>query len=255
MRVALVAAVLALPLRAHAQGDVTPADRPMAVEAAAKRSAERATRSFEQRRLRLLPDVPSSVGGSGDIIIGRYRYAAGEADDLTPPPAEPPEIVGLRQSLLRTLDSALRNAPTDPWIRSRVVWYAIEGGDTARAASAARGCQDDELPWWCDALLGLALHVSHDFLGAERAFDRALSAMPDSTRCRWTDVSILLDGDAERLIERRPCEDRAALNARLWWLSDPFHSVEGNELRREHLARRTFDVLQDLWSSTHTRVR
>lgn len=251
MRVALVAAVLALPLRAHAQGDVTPADRPMAVEAAAKRSAERATRSFEQRRLRLLPDVPSSVGGSGDIIIGRYRYAAGEADDLTPPPAEPPEIVGLRQSLLRTLDSALRNAPTDPWIRSRVVWYAIEGGDTARAASAARGCQDDELPWWCDALLGLALHVSHDFLGAERAFDRALSAMPDSTRCRWTDVSILLDGDAERLIERRPCEDRAALNARLWWLADPFHSVEGNELRSEHLARRTFAVLHDRWRASH----
>src|SRR5688500_7809512 len=105
MRVALAVAVLALPVRAHAQGDVTPADRPAAVEVAAKRSAERAARSFEQRRLRLLPNVPSLVGGSGDIIIGRYRYAAGEADDLTPPPAEPPEIAELRRSLLRTLDS------------------------------------------------------------------------------------------------------------------------------------------------------
>lgn len=251
MRVALAVAVLALPLRAHAQGDVTPADRPTAVEVAAKRSAERAVRSFEQRRMRLLPNVPSSFGGSGDIIIGRYRYAAGEADDLTPPPAEPPEITELRRSLLRTLDSALRTAPTDAWIRSRLVWYAIEGGDTALAVSAADGCQDDELPWWCDALLGLALHASHDFLGGERAFDRALSAMPDSTRCRWTDVGILLDGDAEGLVERRPCEDRAALDARLWWLADPFHSVEGNELRSEHFARQTFAVLHDRWRASH----
>jgi hypothetical protein len=251
MRVAFVVAVLALSVRAHAQGDAAPADRPTATEAATKRRAERAARSFEQRRMRLLPNVPSSVGGSGDIIIGRYRYAAGEADDLTPPPAEPPAIAELRRSLLRTLDSALRLVPSDGWIRSRLVWYAIESGDTARAVTAARGCHDDELPWWCDALLGLSLHASHDFRGAERAFNRALSAMPDSTRCRWTDVTVLLDGDAERFVNRIPCEDRAALDARLWWLADPFHSIEGNELRSEHLARHAFAVLHDRWRASH----
>src|SRR5688572_32506438 len=119
MRAVLVVAVFALPLSAHAQGDATPADRPN--ETAVRRSAERAARSFEQRRMRLLPNVPSSLGGSGDIIIGRYRYAAGEADDLTPPPAEPQEITDLRRALLRTLDSAVRVAPGDGWIRSRFV--------------------------------------------------------------------------------------------------------------------------------------
>src|SRR5687767_6979089 len=251
MRVALVVAVLALSVRAHAQGDVTPADRPAASEVAARRSAERAARSFEQRRMRLLPNVPSSLGGSGDIIIGRYRYAAGEADDLTPPPAEPQEITDLRRALLRTLDSAVRVAPGDGWIRSRFVWYAVEGGDTATAVTAARACHDEEVPWWCDALLGLALHASHDFAEAERVFDRALSAMPDSTRCRWTDVTPLLDGDAERLVKRTPCEDRSALNARLWWLADPFHSIEGNELRSEHFARHAFAVLHDRWRASH----
>lgn len=216
-----------------------------------KRSAERAARTFEQRRLRLLPNVPSSVGGAGDVIIGRYRYAAGEADDLTPPPAEPAEITELRLSLLRTLDSASRLVPGDGWIRSRLVWYAIEGGDTAKAVNAARGCHDDEVAWWCDALLGLALHASHRFLDAERAFDRALSTMPDSTRCRWSDVTMLLDGEAEQLLERAPCEDRALLNDRLWWLADPFYSIDGNELRSEYLARHAFAVLHDRWRASH----
>lgn len=251
MRVALVVAALALPVRVHAQGDAPLPDRPAAAKVAAKRSAERAARSFEQRRMRLLPNVPSSVGGAGDVIIGRFRYAAGEADDLTPPPAEPAEIAELRQSLLRTLDSASRVSPTDGWVRSRLVWYAVESGDTAKAVSAARGCQEDELPWWCDALLGLALHASHDFPGAERAFDRALSAMPDSTRCRWTDATVLLDGKAERLLARTPCEDRGELDARLWWLADPFYAIAGNELRSEHLARQAFTMLHDRWRASH----
>src|SRR5688572_26409964 len=249
MRAVLVVAVFALPLSAHAQGDATPADRPN--ETAVRRSAERAARSFEQRRMRLLPNVPSSVGGTGDVIIGRYRYAAGEADDLTPPPAEPPEIAELRKSLLRSLDSAARLIPDDGWLRSRLVWYAIEGGDPARAVAAARGCHDDELPWWCDALLGLALHASHEFPAAERAFDRSLAAMPDSTRCRWTDAAVVLDGDAERLFEDAPCDARTTLNARLWWLADPFYSVEGNELRSEHFARHAFAMLHDRWRASH----
>ena len=252
MKAALLVAILALPGTAYSQGDRPPPDRIAAADSSeARRSTERAARTFEQRRLRLLPNVPSSVGGSGDVIIGRYRYAAGEADDLTPPPAEPPEIAELRRSLLRTLDSASRAMPGDSWIRSRLVWYAIEAGDTALTVSAARGCRDDDVAWWCDALLGLALHASRSFVDAERAFDRALLAMPDSTRCRWTDVSLLLDGKAETLVERTPCEGRATLNERLWWLADPFHSIEGNELRSEHFARHAFTVLHDRWRATH----
>jgi hypothetical protein len=250
-RPALLAALVAAPEPLHAQGDAT-LDRTRAAESTAtRRGAERAARTFEQRRLRLLPDVPSSGSGPGDVIIGRYRYAAGEADKLTPPPAEPAAIAEERRSLLRALDSASRAMPGDEWVRGRLVWYSIEVGDTATATAAARRCQDDELPWWCDALLGLALHASHDFVMAERAFDRALALMPDSTRCRWTDVSSLVDGETEKLVRRTPCEQRRTLDERLWWLADPLHSVEGNELRSEHFARRTFAVLHDRWRASH----
>jgi hypothetical protein len=255
MKVAAAVALLgpfALPGRAHPQGDATLVSQASPAESAAVRqSAERAARTFEQRRLRLLPNVPSSTGGPGDVIIGRYRYAAGEADDLKPPPAEPPEIGDARRSLLRTLNDAARAMPHDAWVRSRLVWYAIEAGDTAAAVSAARVCQDEDVPWWCNALLGLALHAAHDFVSAERAFDKALLSMPDSTRCRWTDVTVLLDGDGDRLFERTPCAERGRLDERLWWLADPFHSVEGNELRSEHLARHAFAVLHDRWRPSH----
>jgi hypothetical protein len=248
----LVVVVLALPGSAYPQGDARSLDRTTAAESVeTRRSVERAARTFEQRRLRLVPDVPSSGGGAGDVIIGRYRYAAGEADDLSPPPAEPPEIAELRRSLLHTLGSASQAMPGDSWIRSRLVWYAIEAGDTALSVSAARECRDDDVAWWCHALLGLALHASHRFVDAERAFDQALVAMPDSTRCRWTDASLLLEGKPKELIERTPCEQRATLNERLWWLADPFHSIEGNELRAEHFARHAFTVLHDRWRATH----
>jgi hypothetical protein len=233
-----------------AQGDIN-AGRAIAESSAVRRNAERAARSFEQQRLRLIPNVPSSPSDVGDVIIGRYRYSAGEADDLTPPPAEPPAIGEARRELLRTLDSASRRMPGDEWIRSRFVWYSIEAGDTTAAIAAARACRDEEIPWWCDALLGLTMHVAHDFVGAEQAFDRALAAMPDSTRCRWIDVTSLVDGDVERLLKRMPCERRGALNERLWWLADPLHAVEGNELRSEHFARHTFGVLHDRWRASH----
>lgn len=235
---------------ARSQGDVE--QQPVTRDSAeARRDAERAARRFEQLRLRLLPNVPSSIGGPGDIIIGRYRYAAGEADDLRPPPAEPADIAEARRLLLTTLDSGLRIAPGDVWLRSRLAWYSIEAGDTAAAIIAAHQCRDDEVAWWCEALLGLTLHAANRFAEAESAFERALGAMPDSTRCRWTDVTPLLDGDAEEMVEDTLCEQRDDVNARLWWLADPLHSIEGNELRSEHFARLTFLVLHDRWRPSH----
>jgi hypothetical protein len=246
----IVALALLGPQSAPAQGDLV-LGRGTVESTTVRRNAERAARTFEQQRLRFLPNVPSSPSDAGDVIIGRYRYSAGDADDLTPPPAEPPAIGEARRALLRTLDSASRVVPGDEWIRSRLVWYSIEAGDTTAAIASARACRDDDLAWWCDALLGLTMHVAHDFAGAEEAFDRALAAMPDSTRCRWTDVSSLVDGEVERLVKRTPCDRRDALNERLWWLSDPLHAVEGNELRSEHFARQTFAVLHDRWRASH----
>ena len=136
MKVAAAAALfgtLALPGRAAPQGDASQAAP--AESAAVRRSAERAARMFEQRRLRLLPNVPSSTGGAGDVIIGRYRYAAGEADDLKPPPAEPPEIA----TRARPASSARHAARAMPTTRGcdPVSSCTHRAGDTAAAVSAA----------------------------------------------------------------------------------------------------------------------
>jgi hypothetical protein len=246
---AAVVAAAASP-QARAQGDA--GQPPVARDSAEIRGdAERAARRFEQLRLRLLPNVPSSGSDAGDVVIGRYRYAAGQADDLRPPPAEPPRIGDARRALLATLDSASRIVPGDGWLRSRLTWYSIEAGDTAAAIARARECRDADVAWWCDALLGLTLHAAHRFAEAERAFERALHAMPDSTRCRWTDVTPLLDGKARKLIERIPCAHRDSVNRRVWWLADPLHSVDGSELRSEHFARLAFLGLHDRWRPSH----
>ncbi|HET6361967.1 MAG TPA: hypothetical protein VFH11_07915, partial [Gemmatimonadota bacterium] len=83
------------------------------------------------------------------------------------------------------------------------------------------------------------------FAGAERAFERALAAMPASEREHWEDVEPLLDGDARAVWRSLGPGGRAAFAARLWWAADPLWSVPGNERRAEHLARRTWDRMQE----------
>src|SRR2546425_3659332 len=63
--------------------------------------------------------------------------------------------------------------------------------------------------------------------------------MPRDERCRWTDVSLLLDGELARRYRRLPCDQRGAFEERLWWLAQPLYSLPGNDRRTEHLARAT----------------
>ena len=63
--------------------------------------------------------------------------------------------------------------------------------------------------------------------------------MPRDERCRWTDVSVLLDGELARRYRQLPCDKRGAFEERLWWLAQPLYSLPGNDRRTEHLARAT----------------
>src|SRR5207249_1212141 len=70
--------------------------------------------------------------------------------------------------------------------------------------------------------------------------------MPLDQRCRWTDVSPLLDGELARRYHSLGCADREALAARLWWLAHPLLSLPGNDRRTEHFARITMTrLMQD----------
>jgi len=61
--------------------------------------------------------------------------------------------------------------------------------------------------------------VEHDFAGADSLFAAALADMPEDERCRWSDISSLIDGDLADRYRNLDCAGRAALEARWWWLA------------------------------------
>lgn len=225
---AAVGAALGRPVPARAQ-------QPPGDSAALSRAMRDAQRDFEWHRRMNLRWTGGGSGGACDARIGRFCYWHGTTPDSAPP--EPLTISGARDRLIARLDSAQRTLPGDGWIAGQRVRYLIEAGRPAEALRAAWSCR--AAAWWCDALQGLVLHVSARYAAAESTYDRSLAAMPDSTRCAWTDLSVLLDGAAAERYRHADCAERAPFNARLWWLAQPFYALGANDLRTEHFARRT----------------
>ncbi|PYP44862.1 MAG: hypothetical protein DMD50_13095, partial [Gemmatimonadetes bacterium] len=151
--------------------------------------------------------------------------------------------------LLATLNSAAGAIPGDEWIAGQRVRYLLQSGRSAEALAAARTC--GAAPWWCEALAGLALHVAGDYGAADSAYRAALDAMPPDERCRWTDISALLDGTLAQRYRRLPCDERGPFERRLWWLAQPLYSLPGNDRRTEHLARATMTRIERDARSTY----
>ncbi|HXJ29721.1 MAG TPA: hypothetical protein VNG35_03735 [Gemmatimonadales bacterium] len=204
---------------------------------AALRSAQRAQQAFESRRGFLAPRTPGSRVAVGDCDekIGRFCYWYG--DDRVPLPREPDEIKIARKQLLDLLDSAAAELPGDWWIAGQRVRYLVESERYPEAYAAARACRAE--PWWCEALEGFARHEAGDDAGADTVYAAAVADMPEGLRCRWTDLTPLLDGALRKRFTRLDCAARAAVSARLWWLAQPLLSRPGNDRRVEHFARLT----------------
>lgn len=202
------------------------------------RSARDAQAEFEWTRRHDLPVAPGHGGGPCDEQIGRFCYWD-EAGGTAAPPQEPHRIRESRARLISLLDTAAALLPGDEWIAGQRVRYLVEDGRPGAALAAARACR--AVTWWCAALAGFALHAAGDYAGADSGFAAALRDMPPDERCRWTDLSKLLDGALGSRYRHLACADpaRDAFAARLWWLAQPFYSVSGNDRRTEHFARMT----------------
>jgi hypothetical protein len=151
-------------------------------------------------------------------------------------PEEPPRIRKARARLLAALDAAGTALPGDEWIAGQRVRYLLEDNQPRLAAQVAEQCR--AVAWWCEALGGLVRHVERDFVGADSLFAAALADMPEDERCRWNDISSLLEGKLAGRYRDLDCAGRAALEARWWWLAQPLYSLTGNDRRTEHFARR-----------------
>ncbi|HEU4463533.1 MAG TPA: hypothetical protein VFS53_00670 [Gemmatimonadota bacterium] len=197
---------------------------------------------FERARIARLPWSREPAGGPCDEVVGRFCYRRESGTDRPPLP-EPAGVAELRDALIAVLDAAAGGSPEDPWIAGQRIRYRIEAGRAREAAGVAAACAAER--WWCAALEGAALHAAGDFAVAERAFDRALAAMPAEERERWTDVAPILDAPSQRLWRGLGGGAREAFAHRVWWSADPLWSVPGNELRAEHFARRTWNAMQE----------
>jgi hypothetical protein len=194
---------------------------------------------FERRRRQMLPRF---YIGTADhcLIVGRFCEWHPNLQDYVVPD-EGKDIRRARAELLRDLEKASATLPGDDWIVGQRIRYLVESHDTA-AIGVARSCRASK--WWCEALLGLALHVNGNFAGADSAFSTALDDMPSLTRCYWTNLSPLLDDDIRGTYRKMACAQREVVNARIWWVADPLYITPGNERRTEHFSRVMHTALQ-----------
>ena len=206
----------------------------------ARRKATTAQARFELVRRQ---NLPLSYTGSGecDARIGRFCQWNNEYDTIE---ARLPRVIRrAREGLIALLDSAAHRSPRDGWITGQRVRYLIEARNDTAALRVARECRAAD--WWCAALEGLALHEGLHGAAADSAFARALQLMPESERCRWTNVIPVLDYSLQRRFKKVGCGKNEKVAERVWWLADPFWSIEGNDRRAEHYARHTMAKIQE----------
>lgn len=186
--------------------------------------------------------LPKFYAGAAEhcLIVGRFcEWHPNLKEDVVP--GEGKKIANARAQLLRDLEKASSALPGDNWIIGQRIRYLVEGHDTA-AVGVARSCRATR--WWCDALLGLSLHVGGGFAAADSAFSIALDEMPAPMRCHWLNLAPLLDDDVRGTYRRMSCTERETADARIWWVADPLYMTPGNERRTEHFSRILHTLLQ-----------
>lgn len=199
------------------------------------KDARSAQVNFERTRRANLPLDNGGSSGRCDVRVGRFCYWWDDGE--FPPPPELAKTKTARAALIARLVQAAHRVPGDGWIAGQRVRYLVEDDRAQEAADAARECR--AAVDWCAALAGYAYHAAGDFLRADSAFSAALAAMTERERCRWTDISLLLPGDARKRYARLQCAERGQFEARFWALSRPLYLLPANDLRTEHFARLT----------------
>lgn len=145
-----------------------------------------------------------------------------------------------RVAAIREIADSARH---DRFVQGQAVFALTRAGAFDRAHEIVDGCRVEG--WWCSMLRGHVLAESQDVVAAEAAFDRMLEAMPESERCEWTDLSLILPGDAWDAYRSEDCRERTRRSETVWWLSDPSYLVPGNDAKVEHYNRMSWAALHD----------
>jgi hypothetical protein len=92
---------------------------------------------------------------------------------------------------------------------------------------------------WCHALAGYAAHTGGRFATADSEFAVALAAMDAAERCRWLDISDLIEDALADRFKSLDCTGRERLARLVLRIGAPLFSVSNSDLFTEHLARVT----------------
>lgn len=208
----------------------------------ALRSGRRAQETFEFQRRLYLPREYGVGSHHCDVRIGRWCIWNDETNDRKPPP-ESPRITQARDRLLAILDTIGAQFPGDEWVAAQQVRYLVEAKRYAEAIRIAERCSASGSAYLCRAFAGVALHDSGAVAAADSAFSAALGAMPEAVRCRWTDISVLLDDDVADRYAHASCADRRPIEETFWRLTNPLY-LRQHDFRNEYLARVTQAEMQ-----------
>ena len=203
-------------------------------------AVRQAQAEFERARRDGLGFSSGGATSEPDVQFGSIFYWNNNND--VPPRPELPEIGQARRRLLQSLREAAMVAPADDWIAGQRVKYAIEAKDFAEGNRVVSECKASA--WWCSALTGFVRHAQIDAPGAERAFNAALLQMPVAQRCDWQNIAPWMKKADSLAYLAKNCDERIAFNTRVFWLGKPFAHVDGNDLRNELFARRTYNAIE-----------
>jgi hypothetical protein len=203
--------------------------------------AKRAQAGFERFHLENLPGAREGRPAKCDEQVGNVCYWYNEKGP--PPPVEPTAIRQRRDDLISILDTVAMRSPSDRWAVEQRVRYLAEAGRLDSAYATAKECKVGG--WWCDILDGFTLHLLGRYAAADSAYTRAFAQMLPRDRCDWRSIDLLIDDDTRQQYHRFACGDsqRDAFENRAWFFARTLYSLDGNDSRTEHYARKTMEMM------------
>ena len=74
---------------------------------------------------------------------------------------------------------------------------------------------------------------------------RWLGDAPRRDRCDWQSIDLFIDDDTRQQYRRFACDDprRVEFENRVWYFARTLYSMDGNDSRTEHFARKTMEMM------------
>jgi hypothetical protein len=152
------------------------------------------------------------------------------------PPKARPKIREMRARILAMLDTANAIDPGNRWVEGQRVRLLIDQGEIEKAADVASSqCHISQA--MCAMLEAHSMMVAGFKPAAEATYSNAVNHMTTAERCGYLDISYLLDLNTRDAYSELGCAQKAEIDERFWWLSDPLFIKPGNERLAEHLDR------------------